>query len=459
MASNEYLQVTTVINRLGELASMLNPVKLVTTVAEVIGAIREPPPGDPDALEQLAAAYRDAAADLRALCDTAGRAPRAFTEAADALGELAAAMRAQRRRHAELHQALDAANHDLTHVGTVPMFDPTALDDVARAVTGLIRGCITVYTASLDAADRAASRFADLTGQARAAAAVSGGFAPAEAIMLADQLVSVPTIGDAYDDGILSPAQLRRAGERRRDLGPADRAALDGLLDRAGSDPERAWLYKALAAGHEVPALAAFANTIRGQDPTWLDGHLSLIDRGGIGEQDRLGTDIRQYEDTTCGTTALIVARAEADPLYALSLTQWDLPASFRTERARVHDETNLLWPEALGTLPAGMADYLTEHVGTKYGWRTVDDTDPRDISAALRDVVTAADRGHPAPVLVGGPVPRHYVLVVGHSDGDILIFEPTRGRTLRVPEPDFLNGKLTGTAGFDHVQAIVLPA
>jgi hypothetical protein len=72
--------------------------------------------------------------------------------------------------------------------------------------------------------------------------------------------------------------------------------------------------------------------------------------------------------------------------------------------------------------------------------------------------VLTAADRGHPVPMLVGGPLPRHYVLVVGYRAGDVLLYEPTGRDTLLVAERDFLNGTLRQTAGFDHVQAVVVP-
>jgi hypothetical protein len=460
MASSDYRQVTTVLRRLG---GFLNPVGLLAGLADVAREVSVPPPGDPAALDRLAQAYSVAAEQIPV-------ARQAFQAAAEALAELATATREQQRRHAELRDALAAAIRDATHVGGVPMLDPTAVDDVLRVVTGLV----AVYTASLDAADRAASRFADLTGRARLAAASAGGFAPAEAIMLAGQClfrppdggpppprVSVAGIGDEYDDGILTPAQLTAAGERRAGLGDAERAAFTALLDESTSDLERAWLYKALAAGHGLDELESFARTIRGKDAGWLDGHLSLIDRGGTGEQVRQGVDVRQYEDTTCGTTSLIVAHADADPLYALSLTGHDFAARFKAERDRVHDETNLLWPEAFGTSPKGMAGYLNARsavLGAAYGWRLVDDTNHREISATMREVVTAADRGHPVPVLVGGPVPRHYILVVGHSGGDVLIYEPTGGDTVRVAEPDFLTGNLRGTAGFAHVQAVVVP-
>jgi hypothetical protein len=448
MSSSDYRQVTTIAQRLGRL---LNPVALAGTIGEVITAISTPPPGDPDALESLAAAHRTAAAAARPIV---ADAERAFTDAAAALVELASVVREQQGRHAELHKALRAAAHDATHVGAVPMPDPTALDDILRVVTALH----AVYTDSLAAADRAASRFADIAGRARAAAAVAGGLDPAEAVTLARQLVSVPGIGDAYDDGVLSIAQLRAAGPSRDRLGDADRVTFAGLLDRAGSEAERAWLYKGLTAGHPVTELSGFADTIRGRQPSWLDAHLSLVDRGGAGNQSRLDVDIRQYEPNTCGTTCLIVARAEADPLYVLSLTDGNLAANFTAERVRVLDQTNVLWPKGFGTSPEGMADHISTHTGVRYRWHLVDDTDQRRISSVLREVVTAADRGHPVPVLVGGAVPRHYVLVVGHSGGDVLIYEPTGGQTIRVGEPDFLDGNLASTAGFDHVQAVVLP-
>src|SRR2546430_2287345 len=186
MASSDYRQVTTVLQRLGQ---FLNPVALVAGLADVIKEVSVPPPGDPGALETLAAAYSTTA-------DKITVAPQAFRDAAEALAELAAAVRDQQHRHQELRASLKAAIHDATHVGDAPMPDPTAIDDVLRVITDLV----AVYTESLDAADRAASRFADITGRARAAAAAEGGLDPDEAIMLASQTVSSPGIGDAYDD-------------------------------------------------------------------------------------------------------------------------------------------------------------------------------------------------------------------------------------------------------------------
>ncbi|MFC7613605.1 hypothetical protein ACFQV2_08305 [Actinokineospora soli] len=104
------------------------------------------------------------------------------------------------------------------------------------------------------------------------------------------------------------------------------------------------------------------------------------------------------------------------------------------------------------------MATWLTRHLGTHHRWRLVDDRNPRDVSRALRDVLAAVDDGHAVPVLVGAIVPRHYVLVVGHHDGSVLVFEPTAGRTVAVRDQAFLDGDLQAALGFGHVQAVVLP-
>lgn len=121
-------------------------------------------------------------------------------------------------------------------------------------------------------------------------------------------------------------------------------------------------------------------------------------------------------------------------------------------------------WPEALGTLPPDMAAYLNEQsaaTGVEYDWRMVDDTNQRDVSADMRDAITAADAGNPVPMLVANQNPAdgmHYVLIVGHEGGNVLIYEPTDGETISVPEQDFLNGNLSDSAGYDHVQSVVVP-
>lgn len=527
MSSDDYLQVSTIISRLKTLSEFFvpgtfipNPLRIAELIGDVLHEVSDPPPGDPDTLETLAQAYRTAAeaiapigadtghlgtttlpaaweggaateasAVLTATDKAIDRTPTAFRRAAETLEDLSDDIRDQQDRHADLHDALDQAMYDATHIrvevstpdwlpgpditigGDLPMADPTALADLIRRAYDLITGCIDVYTDALDTVNRTVSRFNDLAGDARAAAAVDGGLAPDDAVVLADKMVDTG-LGDGFDDGILTPAQLERAGLKMDELSEADGAELQGLLDSAGSDEQRAWILKGLAAGHDVTALTTFAERIRGMSPAELSEHLSLIDRGGEGDQERRGIDVRQYEDTTCGTTSLIIARAESDPLYALSLTDGDFEENFKAERDRVHEWTNTHrlpgqtthWPQGLGTLPPDMAAYMNEHsgaTGVEYDWRMVDDTNQRDVSADLRDSLTAADQGTPVPMLVANQNPAdgmHYVLVVGHEGGNVLIYEPTDGETISVPESDFLNGDLSDSAGYDHVQSVVVP-
>ncbi|HEY3259719.1 MAG TPA: hypothetical protein VGJ95_05530 [Pseudonocardiaceae bacterium] len=488
--------MTTLLHRLGEALTLVSPFKLVAVSRQVLHEIGGPPPGDPPALRGLADAFRTAAAATEPLAaevrtavrppaaervdagarviassaeqvvdataSAVSRTPPAFQAAARALDTLADLITEQRRTHAELHQRLSGAARDASHLGGVPAPDPTALDDLVH----IIRGCIAVYTDATEAAGRAAAVFADVAGGARAGAAVSGGLHPADAVVLAAQGVTA----GGYDDGVLTVGQLRRAGERLGALPAPDAATVRALVDGARSGTERAYLLKAVAAGHDLAGLAAFAAAIRGRDEPWLHNHLSLIDRAGPGAQDRFGADVDQFDPYTCGTTCVIVARAEADPCYALTLTggleppydqadREEFDRRLTAEQRLVHDATNTLWPQALGTFPASLARWLNQHIcGPRYYWHLVDDTDRRGISDALCEVVTAVDGGHPVPILVGGPVPRHYVLVVGHSCDDLLIFEPTSGDTVRVPAVDFVAGTLAEHTGFEHVQAIIAP-
>jgi hypothetical protein len=88
------------------------------------------------------------------------------------------------------------------------------------------------------------------------------------------------------------------------------------LLDQAGSPLEAAYLFKALAAGHPVGAIASFASKIAGKNKKWLRQNLSVADRAGKGKGMK-----QQFQDT-CGPTSVQVLQAEYDPLFALELNQ-----------------------------------------------------------------------------------------------------------------------------------------
>jgi hypothetical protein len=95
-----------------------------------------------------------------------------------------------------------------------------------------------------------------------------------------------------------------------------------------------------------------------------------------------------------------------------------------------------------------------------------VDDTDGRSVHPALRDAVSAVDAGHPVPVMLG-PSPHqmvqaeefHYLLMVGHHNGVISVYDPLVGAVGEVPESHFYNGRLDDMGPHAaHVNSVSLP-
>ena len=513
MAATSYAQITTVIHRLQQLRSLLNPARVLQLVGEAVRAIQVEPPGDPGALRELAEAYRGAGhrvssigQEVRSL--STGQLPRgwqgqaadsasasiaatagmvcaaqpAFDGLAGALEAYAGTVQRLKQRHGELHQRLREAAHDATHIGVLglqlPGPDPAALARLVSAVAGILTGCIGLYNESLAAADRLRGQLANGRGKARAQHAREGGLPALDSVVLAAAAVDgtgVPTL----DDGVLTPDQLRRGAEARGRLPVADRAVLDQVMAQAGSVQERAYLMKTLAAGHSVTELAGFADQIRGRGSSWLEDHLSLVDpseRGGLYYR---GQAVVQLDKTTCGSTSILMARSMADPMYAFQLTTGGRPddsdstsgSAFKerlgAEERRIHDATNRVWPQDWGTTPPGVAGELNRHAeatGTRYDWQLVDDTDRRNVEPVLRRAVEAVNAGHPVPVLLGTTAGQfldgkgyHYVLLIGHEGENLRFYEPTDGEVVEVSESDFRAGRL-GEFGNRHLQAVVLP-
>jgi hypothetical protein len=504
VTSTDRAQVSHVLHALDQVVAVLNPATVVHRLEAAIHAVAEPPPGDPGRLRALAGAYRTAAGDIpqiagdvravgasklppvwrseagagaaavvTATADLLDRAPAAFGVAAEALERYADAVERLRARHGRLRQALYDAWYDASHVGILGMdvtiVDPLALGELIRRATELVTGCQAVYRDSLSAADQLAGRLADVRGRARADAARRAGRTPAQAVVLADTAVSGSL---TTDNGILPAVQFERAARLRDALSPADRALLDGALAAATDPVEQAYLLKAFAAGHTVAQVLVFAAEIAGRGREWLRTHLSLVDAGRPGAVRYKGARVEQYDHYTCGSTSILMARAMTDPVYALQLTTGGRPDDptetdgdafhrrLAAEEQRIHDETNLVWPQRLGTTPWGVSNELNDNaaaLGTEYDWRLVDDTDARSVDPALRDAVTAVDAGHPVPILLGDGAPTHYVLLVGHDGADLLIYEPTGAEVVRVSEADFRAGRLDAL-GPTHVQAVVTP-
>jgi hypothetical protein len=66
-------------------------------------------------------------------------------------------------------------------------------------------------------------------------------------------------------------------------------------------------------------------------------------------------------------------------------------------------------------------------------------------------------DNGHPVPVLIGGLLPRHYVLMVGRVGTDVLFYDPGASAVVELSQQSFLKGD-SSTLGFAHVDAVITP-
>lgn len=147
----------------------------------------------------------------------------------------------------------------------------------------------------------------------------------------AASLLRIATTKPSYFD--LAPGTGARAREAVARLEPAQLDRLRGALTAAGSDLERTYLLRALAANEPVGNVEWLASQIRGKPLPWLLENLSLTDPL---------TDSRalvQAYDMSCAPTVLQALRGEVDPVYALRtrLANQDLHAVDDFEPGRVN--------------------------------------------------------------------------------------------------------------------------
>lgn len=524
MTSGDYFQITTALNRLNQvldfLRTLTNPVEMIGLIIDTIrtlGSVLSHVPGDPDAIDGYAGAFRamknaletadtdldrvqtsvpavwqgeaatEAVAALRATQSLFEQAAPAMRHAADLLDDYAGELRRLKQelqRHREdldeVIRELDSLLDVLSNVwGTLWPFDDDGgiAQEISKAIRA-VTGAIGVFEDLAAAEDTLRRGLRDVAGKARAGAVRSAHVDAFDAVLLADAGID----GTAREEGgILTTAQLAGAAENMSQLSEADRARMRALLEGAGSEHERAYLMKALAAGRSIDDIAQFAAAIHGKSDSWLRQQLSLVNPGSDGyvTYGDPPVSVDQYNGTTCGSTSIMIARAMNDPMYAMSLTTGADgtpldPGGFReriaAEEERIHNLTDPSWRHEVGTMPWGMTDELnrnSEALGAEYDWRWVDDTDAGSVNPALDDAVGAVDAGHPVPVLIGNGssmdggfppgVPRHYVLLVGHEGDQLVFYEPGAGKMVRVSESDFRDGNMSAL-GYDHVQGVVTP-
>ncbi|MER7794650.1 peptidoglycan-binding protein [Streptomyces sp. NPDC097640] len=314
-----------------------------------------------------------------------------------------------------------------------------------------------------------------LASEARARKVTADGLTDADRLVLAD--AAAPG-GPAELNEILTANELKRSSEFMDKMNAHDKAEFDRLLSAAKSPQERAYLMKALAAGHDVREIDRFAQQIHGRSPQWLSDRLTPVviqsTDAGTNDVNYQGAKWDQGPDGTCVASSTVNARAMIDPLYAFNLTtgghpgdpKYDNPAAF-SERLR--DEQHRAHYAADGDpLPYGGGIDETErerlndvelgrHTGADYAERRLDNAEDR--RASLVEVEKQLDNGVPVQVFVTGSTGQHAMMIVGHEGDRLQVYNPW-GTTTWVSEDDFVNNRMgyANNGYYPTAYAISLP-
>jgi uncharacterized protein YukE len=377
-----------------------------------------------------------------------------MTKARTELDQLADGIEAAQRSHASgqdaLHQARNESDFDRKQ--------SIALAGMDQVISGYDRAKAT---------EEASARvFTDLASQARASLLDSSHLDAADKLVLGQSAAP----GGPHDVNIIVSANdAERASHRLDELSAGDRERFDALLDAAASPQEKAYLMRALAAGHSIDEIADFGAKIHpyGDDPEWLRNHLQPIYNTTdetTGETVPTTYEGARWEQTggTCVAASSVTARAMVDPLYAFQLTTGGNPGDPASTSADAFEEWFLDETERVYGGPAtegsGMSkdegeeaanDEIGPATGAEYEFHDLDS--PGDRREIFNDVAESVDEGRPVPVQVEGFDDEgnrsgHQMMVIGHEDGMLQIYNPW-GHTVWVSEDDFVNGHMEGAS------------
>jgi peptidoglycan hydrolase-like protein with peptidoglycan-binding domain len=275
------------------------------------------------------------------------------------------------------------------------------------------------------------------------------------------------TIEPQPDGQILGSAQATRAKAKFDQLSDADKTKFVELLQEAGSEAERQYLYKALAAGHPIAAIDTFATRIRGQDAQWLQDHLRLTGS-------TTGTGIQQQWSHSCNATTVQAVQGELDPIYALQVHDDNPNFGQVDDSDATHFNPNLAEQQRSmlestytgtkfgshsgvaanrGNAAGGSgrwADDLLNSLSASTGMQYTPQIIGTDITLdqAITRIDSALTQGIPVPIVIGnGPNQfTHYVLMTSKSDGPpktYTIHDPWSAQTLTKTEDELKNGIL----------------
>ncbi|MFJ2865943.1 hypothetical protein [Kitasatospora sp. NPDC087314] len=425
-----------------------------------------------------------AAEVVKSSADDLMRCRDALAKGRDQLKALSTALSEAQTLHgqgaAPLSEALKLL-HDITVAGAP---DPVHWDDdkMHTAHAKAKDGIKSIHDAAVKAenAGRAAAReLTALAGKALAGKFTNKGLGAADKLVIVDASVA----GSQAYGTILTAANATRAAQLMDQMSDADRARFDQLLAGTKSPQERAYLMKALAAGHGYDEIKAFDDQIHehGDNPGWLAERISPVQLDAASPQ-TAGTGYRgvawdQGQHSTCVAASTVTARALVDPLFAFQLTTGGHPGdpaydNGQAAKDRWDKETNRVYDERgwWHEWSDGMYDFeskdiandeIAKHTGAEYHNVDLDSHDQRQ--DALAQIEQKVDEGKPVPVSVyGGPwydPHRHQMVIIGHRGDQLEVYNPW-GYTVWVSESDFVNNHMQGASDDKHpeVESIRLP-
>lgn len=463
---------------------------IVDAVAQAVGIATQPPEPAPDDLSAAASVWRRIATSVDSGCDelatcrtridtaawdgTSGDAfrtslgrlrtrtatvPPAARDVATALETLASEMTDARDRHGRADDML-RDNVELSWGDLWPWELVDHLRGVVEAVAHAMREAIGSYEDARDAIRVAQNAIRSAMDE----------------IDLPDHLpegVSPVSLVNAWEDedGPLSGSTLEDYDAAFDTLGPAEQQAVRDALAGARSDEERAWILAGVASGLTGTALLNYVRQLHSMTPAELDA-LDPPTDGSYSQPDQ----------TTCGSSSLVMSRMLNDPAYALWIETGYDPATgltdtrtpeqrFADESLAMHDRTNAVadrdgdlqfpWPDAAGTQPWAVAGEMSSEggsgvPGTDYEVQTVA---PSDRGETYDRIASSVEGGHNVPLYVGDSTrPGHVVLVTGSDHDSLTIFDPASGQEQTISRDDFTSGDL-GVSGWDEPWFAVTPS
>jgi hypothetical protein len=401
---------------------------------------------------------------MAALDEELGRIVDMGDDCAAALKDYAAAIELAQETDRSGRVAMVSAQDTLALIGFPRDFDydlmvlgrDTALEGIEKLTTAAFQ--------AQEAARKLVGRLGQITAEAHLARLKTNSLTGVDKLTLTAAAVPAGTDDLHPFNVILTADAAGRASDRLDGMTPQERRDFDGLLARAKSPQERAYLLQMLAAGHSLAEVETFDRKIHGHgdDPGWLRDHLTPAftqSSSGVTETQFDGRAWNQSNAPTCVPATTILAHARIDPAYALDLTTGGHPDDpafdngdafhqrLTDEQARLYgDGRSFLedWAGVPGVGDAGKAHLadaeLGDATGGPYELHGLDT--PADRRTALPDVETAVDQGIPVQVTVQDANGSHELLVIDHDGDRLEVYNPW-GYTTWIKETDFIDGTM----------------